>query len=67
MADEDNIRLPKKPITAYSFWAIDERSKVLQQFPNIDKRDLTRQLRAKWNQLGEDAKKVILERFFNLT
>eukprot|EP01083_Nonionella_stella_P056705 149192_1 len=59
--DEEQVRLPKKPITAYSFWAIDERSKVLQEFPNIDKRELTRQLRAKWNQLPEENKKIFME------
>ena len=50
--------MPKKPLTAYSFWAHDERLRWVQANPNVDKRDLTRHLRTKWNSLSPDEKAV---------
>ena len=50
--------MPKRALTAYSFWAYDERARLLSENPAITKKELTRVLREMWNKLSPDMKLV---------
>lgn len=44
---------PRKPTSAYAIWAAEERAAVLQEYPEIDRRELTKILRQNWKELTE--------------
>jgi hypothetical protein len=51
--DMDSSSRPRKPLSAYAIWAAQERAAVLQQYPDIDRKELTRILRQNWKELTD--------------
>lgn len=47
---------PKKPLTAYVFFSIEERSNILKDDPNINFGDISKKLSEKWKSLSENEK-----------
>jgi len=60
--DTNYVVMPKKPMTAYSYWVYNQRSKITQSNPYVDKKELTRVLREKWNKIPEREKAFFNEK-----
>lgn len=51
----------RKPISAYAIWASEERAAVLEEHPEIDRKELTKILRQNWKELTPFEKLPYLE------
>ena len=58
----DNIKEPKKPLSAYKLYSKDKRVEVLNNNPDKPSTEITKEIKIMWKNLSNDKKKVYFEK-----
>lgn len=62
VAEKKKREGPKKPLSSYMFYCIDQRSKVKEDSPDLDSKEITRELGRLWNEMSEKEKSFYVEK-----